>query len=118
RIVMIGARRLVLIGERIPVPAEARHAHVHLTAASDSRYVAARRAVHERAALVDERALFTDRQAVPEPRRTVRDRHDLAISRLERNLRLAHCYMMDLPAGCSQCSQDSIQLSPVGSRKR
>ena len=55
RLVVVSARRLVLIGERIPVTAKARHADVHLAATADGRHVAAGGTVHDRATTLDER---------------------------------------------------------------
>src|SRR5687767_6436792 len=55
--VMVVARRLVAVGEWIPVPAQTQHANVHPAAAADSRHVAAGRAVQQGTALTGEARL-------------------------------------------------------------
>jgi hypothetical protein len=94
RVVMIRARRLVFIGERVPVPPEAHHADVHLTAAAHGRHVTAGGSIHDRAALIDECALLVDAQPVLEPDCAIGNRDELMLPTNKRHLRLHRCYMI------------------------
>ena len=64
---MIRPRRLVLVGHRVPVAPETRHANAHLLATAHGRDVSARGAVHDLVAARDERSLFVGRQPLLQP---------------------------------------------------
>jgi len=61
QVVVVGTRRLVRVGERIPVPSEAHHPHVHLPATTHSRDVAAAGAIEEGAAALGQLRLDVER---------------------------------------------------------
>src|SRR6476646_2831016 len=112
-IVVIRARRLVFIGERIPVTPEAHHAHVHLTAATYGWYVAAHGAVKDGKTLLDDHALLVDGQPVLEPDRAISNGDGLARPRGKRQLALHRCYMIFLNP---QLPSSNVQASLVGGR--
>src|SRR4026208_1746937 len=60
RVVVIGPGRDVAIRERIPMPAEAGHADMHLAAAANRWYIAASGTVEDGVAVRRERDLLVD----------------------------------------------------------
>src|SRR6185503_14316522 len=81
RVVVIGPYRDVAIRERIPMPAEAGHADMHLAAATNGWHIAAGGTVHDDATALDKRDLLVDREPVLQPHGAGRNRHRLTRTR-------------------------------------